>query len=132
MRTEDESRFGVDPSPTTIDAEAPSVQCQPSPESSAEQLNPSHGTQVPSTQRTHHEDHVLKPVQSIEDFCIAELPTGETVVDPEATSDPPLPVERARADSQELSISGSHERIIEMEDELAVPSRLDSGSQGKR
>jgi hypothetical protein len=132
MRTEDESRFGLDPPPTTIDAEAPSVQWQPSPESSAEQLDPSHSIQVPSTQETHHEAQDLKPVPSIEDFCIVQLPTGETVVDPEATSDPPLPVERARADSQELSISGSHERIIEIEYESAVPSRLDSGSQGKR
>jgi hypothetical protein len=85
MRTEDESRLGVDPLPTPIDAEAPSVPCQPSPESSAEQLNPSHETQVPSTQRTHHEDQDLKPVLSIEDFCSVRIPTDETVVDPEAT-----------------------------------------------
>jgi hypothetical protein len=56
MITEGESRFGVNPSPTTIDVEALSVPYQPSPKSSAEQLNPLHRTQVPSIQQTHYKD----------------------------------------------------------------------------
>jgi hypothetical protein len=112
MMTEGESRFEVNPSPTTIDVEAPSVPCQPSPESSAEQLNPLHRTQVPSTQRTHHEDQGLESVKCIKDFCIVEIPTGETIVDPETTFDLAMPVKRARGDSQELPIGGSLERII--------------------
>jgi hypothetical protein len=112
MTTEGELRFGVNPSPTTIDVEALSVLCQPSPESSAEQLNPLYRIQVPSTQRTHYEDQDLESVKCIEDFCIVEIPMGETIVDPETTFDLAMPVKRARGDSQELPIGGSYERII--------------------